>query len=830
MRAGRIVAVAGVLLAMAPSLAGMAGAATLSTGNGRAEQRERPIALPGEARTEARLLQFATSKLADRGITAVDLGQITAEAAKAGGLFSELLIEGLRVGEQAVPTIAFHSDHSEERAQKDQLTVTVKDDKTDSSLALADWYLNSGDTVGAVSRFDLLSGTVGVPGLGLKANLGERGFMSEVTKDKASARFALSVEDLRVTLESLLPDLPLPLGTSLTMITQLQLPLGETTGKTVAHLVKLLQDLALVSDTLDDIDQARDALGGMVAGSPAAQAALATLEAAEAAAAQAAVDLAAATAAVEPARVAANTAVAARDAAEAALAAAQQDVVNATSTVNGLQAQVNALAAEVAALQNELATTSDPLRLLALPGEIAAKQAAQAAAAASLSSAEAARTNLVAILVATETSTLAKRATASAAQAALSAAEGAAASAATAAANAQAALAAAQSGADAALAAAAVNQAALGAISEEYQQAKARLHVLLQSVSDLIELLPPLPIIEQELDEALRQTDMLNIGGVRLETVVEASARGTSNLVHCKLEDVTVLGWKPAVEECTDLIAVEKEAVRRVNEVLKTMGAVGVEGIQILGPGGTWTEPGPVGPDGVAHAEGQMSALTLKVPEVRLDGIAANALERLAPLVAMVQERPVSGIALPTIQPTTRASQLRTMALDDEAPETESQTLGEQLQQVGDEMDKLNAPDSLQGASTGSMQLVVAQARSVAEYDVNRAKKLGINDPTSVCGSDPVCLAKCAAGQCPSAAGDTPAGANGPGAGSGSGPGGSGGVGPGSGSGSDGVGLPVSSDGSGKLPMTGAAGGLTAVALLAMGGAGARWVRRRPHP
>lgn len=824
-RIGRIVAVVAVIAALAPSAAG---AMSLSAGNGRAEKRERPAVLPGEARTEARLLQLELSKALDRGELPVDLGHISAEAAKGGGMFSELVIEGLRLSDRAIPTVAYHSDGDGRQERNDDLVVNVKDDGLDSSLALANWYLNSGDAVGAVARLDLLSGTVAVPGVGMKANIGERGFSSEVTKDRAAARFAISLEDLHLTLDSLLPDVQLPLGTSLDMITRLNLPLGEASGQTVARLVQLMRDLALIEDTLGDIDGARRSLDGLTGSSPAVKAALAAADAAEAAAAKAAADLAAAAAGVDAPQAAVNTANAARDAANAAVAAAQADVTNATATVNALQAQVATLQAELTALQTELATTLDPARLLALPGEIAAKQSQLTSAVNSLSSAEAARTNLVAILSAAETTAVTRQAAASAAQASLAAAQAAVAAATIAAEDTQAALAAAQGGADAALAAAAASNAALGAVAEEYRQLKDRLQILLQGLSDTIAALPPLPLIEQDLDEALRASEMLSIGGIRLETMVEADANGSRNLVHCTVEEVVVLGYRPDVEECTDLIAAEKEAVRRVNEVLMGLGAVGVEGVQVLGPGGTWTEPGPVDANGLARSEGQMSALTVLVPEVSLEGVAANALAKLGPVLDMIQARPSSGILLPNIRPNTQAAgQIRAMALP--APEQPA-TLAEQIQLVEEQSAQTQPPDVLDGASTGSVRLVVAQARTVAEFDINRLSGADVDDPTRVCGGDPVCLAACAAGQCPSSAGDTPGGA---GSGSGAAPGtlngpGSGGQ-PGTGSGSDSFNLPQPVHGSGaKLPHTGAAGGLAGVALLALGGAGSRWARRRP--
>ncbi|HWH32607.1 MAG TPA: hypothetical protein VNU01_08040, partial [Egibacteraceae bacterium] len=505
---------------------------------------------------------------------------------------------------------------------------------------------------------------------------------------------------------------------------------------------------------------------------------------------------------------------AAAAAADDAVAAAQRDLATATATVNSIQSTIAGLDADIAALEQELATTLDPVRLVQLPGEIAAKVNSRDAAVASLASAEAARASAASVLSATETSAVAKRGAAATARAALTAAESAMASAVTAADSAATALSKAISQADAAVAAAAAADLAVATAAQQADALQARLRTLLQAVSDLLEGMPPLPVLEQELDEALRAAPIVSIGGLALETTVTASPAGSSNLVHCKVERVTVLGLSPEVEECTDLIAMEKEAVRQVNELLQSLGAVGVQGVQLLGPGGTWSQPGPVGPDGKARSEGQMAALTLSIPEVSLDGVAANLLAKVGPILEAIRSRPASAIIVPTIRPADGKDFVQ-LAASGPRMEAGSRTLGDQIQVLSDELDNVRPPDELQNLSTGSVHAVVAQAKTVAEFDTTRMDDQDTSDPTSVCGGDPVCLAQCAAGNCPgSAAGDDPAAAGG-----------------GRGSGSDRMGLPWSGDATGaKLPVTGAAGGLTAVALLALGGAGAGWLRRRPRP
>lgn len=796
------------------SLPALVGASVMDTGtrtvqaaNGRASYDNFERLLPGSASTRGRLLQLTLDDPI-RGRLPMDLGTITTEAARGGSMVSEMYIEGFKAGDQAVPTVAYHASGPSAPSQAGvNLTLSLNSQLLASQMKIAKWRTSTSKAQGALASLDAASGAITVPGFDFAAHLGDRGWLSEVTAQRAVSRWAVTLDDLSVRLGNLLPVDLLPLGTSLALVTSLDLPLGDTLAASVAATTRLVATLADVQSVLNEIDALRGDLLDAAVNHPALQAALAALDAAEAALVNAANAVTASLANFDAAQVAQQSAAAAAASASAAVQAAQSDVNNAAATVALAQQSINSIDAEIAALNAELATAS-PTRLLEIPGEIAARQTARTAAVANLSSAQNAHASAQLALQSAQSTLDTRQGAVTQAQAAVNAAQADVNAKLAAVTNAEASVVA----AEATLAATQGVNSAVTTMPARQAALRDRLAALLQGVSDILATLPPLPVLEQELDQVLRATPILKVDGLALESFVEATPTGGANKVHCTVEAMSVLGYTPDLEQCSDLIDASKHAVEQINELLRNLGAIGVEGVTVKGPHGIWNDPKP-NVAGFIRSEGKMSALTLKVPSVRLSGVPANALALVAPVLEMIQSRQATRIMLPTISPKAGQTDMKMAAGSGERMSimaASGPTLGSQLSQVNDELNKLESPQELENLSTGGIDLVVAEAETVVDF--RAAGRDDDVDPLDWCDGDMACILACMAGDCP--AGSLVGGSRGAGDGKGVG------------SGADGHGGLGGITPDGKLPMTGGAGGLAAVALLAAGATGLRGVRR----
>jgi hypothetical protein len=798
-RVGRLFAGAIVLVVLSS-----AGAAARQLGGPERQPAAPSAGDAAEAKTIARL---ATLAYAAPGLSEVPigLGTLSASAVADGGLLSDLLVGGLRSGDVEAPALRRKSNGRDaQREHTESYEVPLDSALVTGGLSIGRWHVNTGRDVGALSEFGLVSGRVSLPGVGFRANLGERGLVSSVRDGLAESRFAITLEEVRVDLGALLPPARLPLGLSHDLVAGLDLPVGPDLRTAVDRVGQLAKELAGAEPLLDETDAARARLDELLRTDPAVAATLDALAAAQAAAAEAAADLAAAVESQSTAQSAADTTAAALASAEAVLSAAAADLAAAAATVDGIEAEIASVESEIASLEAEKLLTLDPLRLLEIDAEIAALESRLSALGSDLATAQAAESAAYSVWLEARTSADAKRAANDSAQAVLSAATSAVAAAGTAMASAGQELDAARAAAAAAAAAAGEGDAAVDLLNREVAALEERLGTLLQRVSDLLARLPALPLLEEQLDEALRSASVFRIGGLELETLARAGDGAGSADTRCHVRDVEILGRRPQVSSCSQLVALQNEAVDRVKVLLRELGAGTLpNGIEFIGPHGTQTHS-PPDAKGYRRAEATMSALTLAIPEVRLTDVLDTVLDRVRPALDLLRSREPSRALLPVVRPSLEAGRVVATSVP-----AAGASLADQLDGLEDELDGLAATDVLEGLSTGGVRLVVASVESSAAY-----KATGVDDGdeaaapqvpgSEACEGDPACTARCALGDC-RPVGSQPQ------------------LGSGSGSGSDSV--PVGGGGAGtpapapagKLPHTGAWGGLAGLSLLTLG-------------
>jgi len=151
-------------------------------------------------------------------------------------------------------------------------------------LGIGHYYVRS-NTKGSYAELDGASGWLQANRFGLVSDMGNKGLLSQVTRNGAAARTAVTIEDFQINLNDIFEAarVELPLGLTLNIATSVALPGGETAQKAYERLLLAEQRLKVLNTALGELDAVRTDLEPLMAAIPgydAAKAEVTRLEAA----------------------------------------------------------------------------------------------------------------------------------------------------------------------------------------------------------------------------------------------------------------------------------------------------------------------------------------------------------------------------------------------------------------------------------------------------------------------------------------------------------------------------------------------------------------------
>lgn len=663
-----------------PWLPVIALAALLPATFGAMAQDDRGV---GAARTEVSVLDVAVSDLsAGPGDLDASLGSLVL-LSRTDEPAAHAILDGLTAqGERIAGLAATHDGPTREGAS---IPLDVAG-LLSGDVTLAE-VLAAADAERARSRIGVLTGQLAAGPLDLAVDLDERGLQTAVDADAATSTLEVGLGGLSLTLGDLLPAAvleDLPLGVLLELAGTPDLSLSEDLLDQVEELTRLVKALHFVDVALGELRTVRAQLRELVP--PELEQQVQDAEAAVAAAEQALADARAALPALRTAVADAEDEVAAladdladatadRDAAAAVVADAQavldgaeQDLADAEAveaaaaqTVDDLQAELDALDAELALLDpvldavEYLETEAERDRVA---GDLADAQDDLDAAEQVVADAEAAVADAQDDLDAAQVDLDAAQdvvddltADLDAAEQTLADAEAALADARAAVADAEAALADAEADLDALLDT--IAGTAADTLREQVQRLRSTLRDLLDTVESILDGLPDLDRLLEDLLAGLRDAPLLDVGDATVGFELRADAQRGSVDVTCDFQGVTVLGQAVPTGDCGAL----SESLRVLDEVLGgALGALPLDGVPAVEVGGLSIErsASDAPQDGVTRARLAVEGLHVGVPSVSLTSAADELTARLEGLVASAEGAAArlleqqTGISLPS--------------------------------------------------------------------------------------------------------------------------------------------------------------------------------------
>lgn len=204
----------------------------------------------------------------------VSLGTLTAKSQSLPQLLSSLTVGGTSLLGQTVPSQTFSTSSG---PQSGSYSVPVPTGlPVTGSVSLGNYALSAanGTTSALLSA---LTGQVGVTPLNLSTTLGQHGISTQVTPTASTSNAALITPPLTLKLSDILPASVLqglPLGVVLSLVSQLNLPLGSL-GPVVSELQSLVTTVQSLDTNLTNLASAEAQLSSLA--SPAIQTAEATV-------------------------------------------------------------------------------------------------------------------------------------------------------------------------------------------------------------------------------------------------------------------------------------------------------------------------------------------------------------------------------------------------------------------------------------------------------------------------------------------------------------------------------------------------------------------------
>lgn len=495
---------------------------------------------------------------------------------------STLTLTGARAGDKSAAKWKRDSDSPNTIGYKELPDLNRSGVKTE--MALGGWNTAAPERESAIARLGVLEGQINSSGLGMKGSIGERGMVSQITKDSAVSRSSLTLEGFNIDLAALLPvDLvALPFGMTYELSENLDLPMSDQLRQSLDAFTAILDQMALVEQALAVMDDAEARLRERVASSGSAAAELLERDLASAALAAALADI--------------NGAAAAITAADAAVAAAVTAVTNATQAVTTAQTAATAAQAAVTAASSNLANkqaeladlqaqaAADPVQAVLLAPSIVTKTAEVTAAQNTLTAAQASKVDADATLVSAQQALTDAQALETARRAARTAAVSVLGGAQAVADAARARLATAQLAYDAAVEAKALASAEIAGLRADAQAMRARLAVLFIELNGLMAHMPDLLGLHAGLLEALQATSVLQIESLHITGEASADAKGGKTFTDCRLSGVKVLGKAVPITTCADLSQLREDLQTQIREFLELLAGRQVAGVHLDGP------------------------------------------------------------------------------------------------------------------------------------------------------------------------------------------------------------------------------------------------------
>jgi hypothetical protein len=506
-------------------------------------------------------LPSVTVSLPTGAVESVALGTVKAESTSVASLLSSLTVAGTSVLGHAAPGQTFSTASGAKSGSYDVpvpsgLPVTA-------SLNLANYGLSAASG-SASTVLSALTGKLGVTPLNLTTDLGQHGISTQVTPTGSSGGLSVVTPPVALKLSDILPTSllnGLPLGLDLSIIKQLNLPLG-TLGPVVTQLNNLLTLVKSLDTNLTNLS--------------AAQAQFAALE----------------TGALQTAQATVNTAL--------ALVSQTQSTVTsdlAAATANQSKVSADGVALTAANQALSVAQTAEQAACL-IPGP--ACTAAQA------------------VLSAAQTTVNTDQAALSSDQAALAAAQSAVASAQQALVTAQQQLATAQTALNGLVAAAgtAVQQA-----QALVNTLTSTVNGLLSQVQTLLNQLSSTNVdnLLKTLTAAIGKQSLFDLGPITTTLSSTANAAAGTASVTCLTSSLTVLGVSVPVPNCAAVSQALSSLGAKLDAILKLL-PVSTPKLTVSGlTTSSQATPSPV--NGATSAGAAISALTVDLPQMKLSGL-----------------------------------------------------------------------------------------------------------------------------------------------------------------------------------------------------------------
>ena len=534
---------------------------------------------------------------------------------------STLTLTGARAGDKSAANWERDSDSPNAIGYKELPDLNRSGVKTE--MALGGWNTSAPERESAIARLGVLEGQVNSSGLGMKGSIGERGMVSQITKNSAVSRSSLTLEGFNIDLAALLPvDLvALPFGMTYELSENLDLPMSDQLRQSVDAFTAILDQMALVEQAVQGMDDAEARLRERVADSGSAAAELLERDLASAALAAALADINGAADAITAADALVAEAVTAVTNATQAVATAQTAATAAQDAVTAASADLANKQAELADLQAQAA--ADPIQAVLLAPSIATKTADVTAAQNTLTAAQASKVDADATLVAAQQTLTDAQALETARRAARTAAVSVLGGAQAVADAARARLATAQLAYDAAVEAKALVDAEIAGLRVDAQAMRARLAVLFIELNGLMTHMPDLLGLHAGLLEALQATSVLQIASLHITGEASADAKGGKTFTDCRLSGLNVLGKPVPITTCADLSQLREDLQTQIRGFLELLAGRSVTGVYLDGPRSETATSKTPDTRGFFAARVHFTPFKLTIPQVNL-GMAFN--------------------------------------------------------------------------------------------------------------------------------------------------------------------------------------------------------------